>query len=97
MTDFAELLHEVGSEIRDLTVEKNMAYGDAVNKTAELLEILYPDGIGVELLPDALLLTRCFDKMVRIAQGDKSAFGEDPWRDIGGYALIGVAQGRADA
>lgn len=34
-----------------------------------------------------LAIVRVFDKMMRIAT-DKDAFGEDPWRDIAGYAIL---------
>ena len=35
-------------------------------------------------------MVRVIDKMFRIAT-DKDAFGESPWRDICGYAILGIS------
>ena len=35
-------------------------------------------------------ITRVIDKLFRIANR-KEAFGENPWEDIAGYGLLGVA------
>jgi hypothetical protein len=37
-----------------------------------------------------LLLVRIFDKLKRIATS-KQAFEEDPYKDIAGYGILGVA------
>ena len=54
------------------------------------LEVLYPNGISPTQYRDALAITRVIDKLFRLAN-KKDAFGESPWRDICGYAILGVA------
>ncbi len=80
----------LAAEIGKLTAEKNKAYGDSFSKAAALLRVLYPDGISPESYDDALAITRVIDKLFRLATR-KDAFGESPWRDICGYALLGMA------
>lgn len=80
---------ETAKQIGQLVDEKNEAYGDSFNKSREFLEILYPEGIKTEDYSDVLVLARIFDKMMRIANR-KEAFGEDPYRDIAGYGLLGT-------
>jgi hypothetical protein len=81
----------IASEIGKLTAEKQEAYGDSFGKCGEFLRLLFPDGIPPERYTDALCLVRMFDKMMRIAT-KKDAFGESPYRDLGGYSLLGVAK-----
>lgn len=80
---------QIGTEIGKLVDEKNKAYGDSVNTSAEAFKLLYPNGIKPEQYSDALLLVRTWDKMKRIAT-KKDAFGENPWQDINGYSLLGI-------
>jgi hypothetical protein len=54
------------------------------------LSVLYPSGIKPEQYTDALAIIRVIDKLFRIAN-NKDAFAESPWRDIAGYALLGIA------
>ena len=77
----------LGAEIGALVDEKQRAYGDSFGKSGDVLRILYPDGIRLEQLDDALAITRITDKLFRIAT-DRDALGESPWRDIAGYALL---------
>ena len=81
----------VATEIAELTAEKNAAYGDAFSKSGDFLRLLYPDGIRPEQYGDALALVRIFDKQMRIANR-KDAFGENPYRDIAGYGLLGAVK-----
>jgi hypothetical protein len=67
---------------------KQAAYGDSVGRSGQILRVLYPGGVPVEALFDALLVVRVLDKLSRIAT-DRDALGESPWRDIAGYALLG--------
>ncbi len=85
MTKYTELANEIGN----LVDEKNKAYGNSFNEVGEFLKILYPNGIPVESYTDALCIVRIFDKLKRIAT-NKDAFGESPYRDIAGYALLGA-------
>jgi len=81
---------EIASQIGGLVQEKNEAYGDSFGQACKILEVLYPDGIKVNQYRDALAITRVIDKLFRLAN-KKDAFGESPWRDICGYAVLGVA------
>lgn len=76
--------------VSKLTAEKNQAYGNSFAKSSEILKVLYPDGIPPEAYGDALAITRVIDKLFRLATR-KDAFGESPWKDICGYALLGMA------
>jgi hypothetical protein len=80
---------QIGNEIGKLVTEKNKAYGNAFEKSCDILKVLYPDGIPVDKLQDALTIVRIIDKLMRIAT-DKDAFGEDPFRDIAGYSILAV-------
>ena len=88
----AKLKHyeKIGSEIGSLVQEKNEAYGDSFGQACRILEVLYPEGIQPDQYLDALAITRVIDKLFRLAN-KKDAFGESPWRDICGYAILGVA------
>lgn len=79
----------IGLDIGNLTDDKNAAYGQSVERSQEILRILYPNGISPEQYCDMQLITRVIDKLFRIAT-DKQAFGESPWKDIAGYAILGA-------
>jgi hypothetical protein len=82
---------EIGQSIGKLVAEKQAAYGDSFGKSGKVLRLLYPDGIPPEKLDDALTVVRVVDKLFRIATA-KDAFGESPWRDIAGYAVLSIAR-----
>jgi len=90
--------HEVAKEIADLVTEKQAAYGDAFGMAGAVLRILFPNGIQPNQYDDLLTIVRVLDKFFRIAT-DKDAFGESPWKDVLGYALLAVARvmGNAEA
>ena len=79
----------IGKEIGELVDEKNAAYGSSFAECHKILSVLYPNGIKPEQYTDALAIIRVIDKLFRIAN-KKDAFGESPWRDIAGYALLGI-------
>ena len=81
---------DIGTEIGTLVDEKNAAYGSSFAESHKILSVLYPNGIKPEQYTDALAIIRVIDKLFRIATA-KDAFGESPWRDIAGYAILGVA------
>ena len=81
---------KIGRDVGQLVAEKNQAYGDSFGQACRILEVLYPDGIQPDQYKDALAITRVIDKLFRLAN-KKDAFGESPWRDICGYAVLGVA------
>lgn len=87
----------LASEIGRMTDEKGRQYGNANVKVEAIMKVLYPEGVPVYALRNALLIVRMLDKVCRIAnQGpdglDKG--GEDPYRDLAGYALIGAMNRR---
>lgn len=81
----------LGTEIGQLVEMKQAAYGDAFGKAGQVLRLLYPDGIPPEQFDDALAVVRIVDKLFRIATS-RDALGESPYRDIGGYALLGAVR-----
>lgn len=81
---------KIATELGKLVEEKQKAYGDSFSKSEEIIKVLYPDGVKPENYRDLLTLVRMIDKMFRIATS-KNAFGESPYRDIAGYALLGLA------
>ena len=81
---------QIGEEIGSLVDEKNAAYGSSFAESHKILSVLYPNGIKPEQYTDALGIIRVIDKLFRIATA-KDAFGESPWNDIAGYAILGVA------
>jgi len=92
----AEDLHsdlvDTALSVAELVSEKNAAYGDSFSRSGEVLKILYPSGVRPDQYGDMLALVRVIDKQFRIA-AKKDAFGESPWRDILGYALLSVVRG----
>jgi len=82
-------LTQIGTEIGQLCAEKNEAYGDSFSKAGAILRELYPDGLQPEQYDDMLAIVRILDKLFRIATR-KDAFGESPFKDIAGYAILGV-------
>ena len=81
---------KIAEEIGNLVQEKNEAYGNSFAECHKILSVLYPNGIKPDQYTDALAIIRVIDKLFRIAT-NKDAFGESPWRDIAGYALLGIA------
>jgi hypothetical protein len=85
----------IGEEIGKLVDEKQAAYGDSFSKCGQFLQLLYPNGIQPDQYTDALAQVRIFDKQMRIAT-NKNAFGESPFEDICGYALLGTMKHRKE-
>lgn len=85
MRDYVKTATELGKLVKD----KQDAYGDSFSKSEEIIKILFPQGVKPENYRDLLTITRIIDKLFRIATR-KNAFGESPYRDIAGYALLGL-------
>ena len=83
---------EIALQIAELVIKKQLAYGDSFGKSGEIMRILYPNGITLEQMDDALTVVRVIDKLFRIAT-DRDAFGESPWSDINGYSLLSLGRG----
>ena len=82
---------KIGSDIGKLVEEKQVAYGDSFGRAGRVLQELYPNGIVPDDYKDLLTIARILDKLFRIAT-QKDAFGENPYRDIAGYALLAVGK-----
>ena len=80
---------EIGENIGRVVAAKQLAYGDSFGKSGDAMRILYPNGISGAQIDDALTVVRVLDKLFRVAT-DRDAFGESPWRDIAGYAILAV-------
>lgn len=74
-------------QLAAMVSNKQSAYGDSVGKSPEILRMMYPDGIRPEQYKDLMMIVRVLDKLFRIAT-KKDAFGENPWQDVFGYALL---------
>ena len=85
---------EAAEEIGKLTQEKNDAYGNSFEESAYILQALYPNGIAIGQMTDALLIVRVIDKLFRLAN-HKNAFDESPWKDIAGYGLCGYVKDKS--
>lgn len=85
--NFKEIANNIGSLIE----EKNKMYGSSFEKSSDILKVLFPDGVKPEQYTDLLAITRILDKLFRIAT-NKDAFGENPWQDIAGYAILSVSK-----
>lgn len=92
----ADEYEKLGAEIGRLVRQKQAAYGDAHSRAGAVMRILYPNGISLEQMDDALTVVRVVDKLFRIAT-DRDALGESPWRDIAGYGLLGAARAERPA
>jgi hypothetical protein len=86
---------ELGERIGKLLEEKNAAYGNSFDDAGDFLKLLYPNGVQPEQMNDMLCMARIFDKMKRIAT-NKDAFGESPYQDIAGYAILGLRRVEAE-
>jgi len=84
---------EIGAGVGKLVALKQRAYGDSFGRSAEVLRVLYPDGVAPDQYGDMLAVCRIIDKLFRIAN-NKDAFGESPYSDIVGYGILGVARDR---
>ena len=87
MADFSK----IGEEVGRLVADKQKAYGDSFGRSGECLRQMYPDGIKPEQYDDLLTIARMLDKLFRIAS-NPDAFEENPYRDLCGYSLLGMAR-----
>jgi hypothetical protein len=82
---------DIGKKVGKLVTDKNAAYGDSFGKSGECLRQMYPNGIKPEQYDDLLTIVRILDKLFRIAS-NPTAFSENPYQDIVGYGLLGMAR-----
>jgi len=96
MSDQAQLVEaykNAAVSVAELVAEKQLAYGNAVEKTTEIIKVLYPNGIPIEAYPTALIVVRIIDKLMRIAtsKGKIDQMNESPFQDILGYSLLALS------
>jgi hypothetical protein len=88
-----ELLQEIVKSLSTEVAEKNQAYGSSFYAISDFIlartKSMTPEAV-VEALPKILSLVRLMDKVCRLIV-KPSAFGESPWRDLLGYALLAYA------
>lgn len=91
----------VATEIGELLVVKDAAYGSAFEKTKEILKILFPNGLPVEAFDDGLTIQRILDKICRLTvlctnpeENKTEERTEDAWKDIAGYAIKALCEQR---
>jgi hypothetical protein len=82
------LFEQIGVEIGRLVDKKQQAYGRSFDRAGKILQILYPAGISPGQYGDVLGIVRIIDKFIRIATHAKDPMGENPWKDVAGYALL---------
>ena len=82
---------KIAIDLSTILSMKNEAYGNAFDKTTQILTLLYPTGIKVEQFKDVHVLIRMLDKLSRIAR-DNDPMGESPYMDIAGYSILALAR-----
>ncbi len=80
---------DIGAEVGKLVYDKQLAYGDSFGRSGECLRQMFPEGIKPSQYDDLLTIARILDKLFRLAN-DPRAFDENPYRDIVGYAILGM-------
>lgn len=83
----ASEFEKIASEVGALVTEKDKAYGNSFSKCGEILKILFPHGVMEHTFDRMLFTTRVLDKLFRIAT-QPDAYGESPYLDIAGYAIL---------
>ena len=81
----------IGRDTGKLVADKQAAYGDSFGRSGRVLKELYPEGIMPGDYDNVLTVVRMLDKIFRIAT-DKDALGENPFKDICGYALLAMGR-----
>lgn len=92
------LFEKAGRELGKLVDDKQLAYGDSITKTNELLKVFlsgYKNNDGTYTIPGKLLehiglMIRIMDKQNRIfSNPDGDLMDESPYSDLSGYGLLG--------
>ncbi len=86
---------KIASDLSTILSMKNEAYGNAFDKTTQILMLLYPNGITVNQYKDVHVIVRMLDKLSRIAR-DNDPMGESPYMDIAGYSILALARDEND-
>jgi len=86
---------QIGKEIGELLEKKQISYGNSFGRISDIMNVLYPNGIGPEQYMETLTVVRIIDKLFRIAT-NKDQFSEDPFSDIAGYAILMLGNQRKE-
>jgi hypothetical protein len=78
---------DLGRELGELVEKKNAAYGNATIITAQVMRLLFPNGVKPEQYELFHYCEMVLHKLCRIAS-QPDAFGEDPVQDIAGYSVL---------
>lgn len=73
----------------ELVDKKAAAYGNSLDRGAEVMALLCPDGVKPEQYFDFVIASRIFDKIARKLTNN-DAFGENPWIDVIGHAMVAL-------
>ena len=82
---------KITDDLAQILSIKDEAYGNAFDKTTQILSLLYPNGLKVEQYKDLHVIIRMLDKISRIAR-DNDPLGESPYMDIAGYSILSLAR-----
>ncbi len=80
---------KIAVDVSGTVNQKQLAYGDAFGESHKILSVLFPDGVQPDQYKELLAITRVIDKLFRLAN-QPEAFGENPWADIAGYAILSI-------
>lgn len=83
---------DTAEAIGNLVAEKQLQYGDSFGNAGKVLRVLYPNGISIDQMEDALVVVRIVDKLFRVANNNMGE--EDAFQDITGYGLLAVVRNK---
>jgi len=83
---FSEAVDQEVAKLAELVKDKNKRYGNSYVGSADILRVLYPNGIKPEQYGNVLAIARVIDKLFRIAVGESDDV--ENWGDVTGYGLI---------
>ena len=86
------IYEDTAKAIGNLVAEKQLQYGDSFGNAGKVLKVLYPNGISIDQMEDALVVVRIVDKLFRVANNNMGE--EDAFQDITGYGLLAVVRNK---
>ena len=86
------IYEDTAKAIGNLVAEKQLQYGNSFGNAGKVLKVLYPNGISVDQMEDALVVVRIVDKLFRVANNNMGE--DDAFQDITGYGLLAVVRNK---
>ena len=86
---------QAAKEIVQLVTQKQKEYGNSFGNADKIMKVLYPTGISLDQMKDALVIVRIIDKLFRISHGNQGQ--ENAFQDILGYALLAVVRNKNES